>query len=226
MPNQQREAVKLMVSIVDRGRGEHVAEVFDKNAIHFNFVCCGAGTVSSEVLNLLGLGTSDKDVIVSLVPSSQVLEMLRALDSKMRLKLPGRGIAFTLPLSGINALIAHTLTQDHNEQRKEDAPMAETVKYGLIVALINPGYIDQVMEVARLAGATGGTVLHARGIGKEDKANFFGMSINSEKEIVTILASQETKPAIMDAINRLCGLKKPSQAIVFSLPVHDMVGLG
>ena len=53
MPNQQREAVKLMVSIVDRGRGEHVAEVFDKNAIHFNLSLIHiSGRTRNEIIAL------------------------------------------------------------------------------------------------------------------------------------------------------------------------------
>ena len=44
-----------------------------------------------------------------------------------------------------------------------------TIKYDydseLIVVVANRGYVDMVMNVARRAGATGGTVIHARGTG-------------------------------------------------------------
>ena len=213
----------LLISIVDRGRGELVAQIFDRNELHFNFIFHGTGTASSEILSLLGLGTSDKDLVISFMPCHKLTEMLKLIGNRMHLKRPGKGIAFTMPLESINALIAASMTQKKAENGGKK--MDQTVNYSLILAAINPGFIDDVMEVARNAGATGGTVVHARGIGTENDANFLGMNINTEKEILAILATKETKKQIMQAINSFCGLKSEAQAIVFSLPVYDMVGL-
>lgn len=98
--------------------------------------------------------------------------------------------------------------------------------YELVFAVVNSGFSGSVMDAARAAGATGGTVLRARGTANPDAEDFFGISIEPEKEIVMILASGETKDAILTAIYRECGLATAGQGIAFTLPVNKTVGIG
>lgn len=46
------------------------------------------------------------------------------------------------------------------------------MKYQLIIAALNPGYSEQVMDAAKASGATGGTVLNARGVRLEGFKRF------------------------------------------------------
>lgn len=98
-------------------------------------------------------------------------------------------------------------------------------KIELIVAIVNNGYADDVMEAARDAGARGGTILHARGAGVEAQDRFYGITIQSEKEVVLLVVEQENKAAIMKAICAKAGLKQEGRGLVFSLPVEDAVGM-
>ena len=41
-------------------------------------------------------------------------------------------------------------------------------KYEVIVAIVNEGHSDKVMDAAREAGARGGTITHARGSGTKE----------------------------------------------------------
>lgn len=102
--------------------------------------------------------------------------------------------------------------------------MKETV-FELIIAIINRGYSDTVMEASRAAGAKGGTVLQARGAGSHEAEKFFGISIQPEKEIVLILTEAETKRAIMKAVCQSAGLNTPGRGLTFSLPVDDVLGM-
>lgn len=95
----------------------------------------------------------------------------------------------------------------------------------LIVAIVNRGYADDVMEAAREAGARGGTILHARGAGTEAQDRFYGITIQSEKEVVLLVVEQAHKAAIMKAICAKAGLKQEGRGLVFSLPVEDAVGM-
>ena len=52
----------------------------------------------------------------------------------------------------------------------------------LIMAIMNEGYSDTVMDAARSAGAGGGTVLHAKGTGRARAEKFFGVSLADEKD--------------------------------------------
>lgn len=72
----------------------------------------------------------------------------------------------------------------------------------LIMAIMNEGYSDTVMDAARSAGAGGGTVLHAKGTGRARAEKFFGVSLADEKDVVYIVAHAEEKAAIMQAIAR------------------------
>ena len=58
----------------------------------------------------------------------------------------------------------------------------------LIMAIMNEGYSDTVMDAARSAGAGGGTVLHAKGTGRARAEKFFGVSLADEKDVVYINA--------------------------------------
>ena len=59
--------------------------------------------------------------------------------------------------------------------------MKET-KHELIVAIANYGYNTQVMKAAEEGGATGGTVLHGKGVGMKRAEQFLGVSLVSEKK--------------------------------------------
>ena len=98
-------------------------------------------------------------------------------------------------------------------------------KFDLILTIVNRGFSDQVMDAARAAGASGGTILHARGSGIHEMQEFFGISIQPEKEVVMILVRENERQAIMQAIREQAGLKKPGKGLAFSLPVDDVVGI-
>ena len=102
--------------------------------------------------------------------------------------------------------------------------MAKT-KFELIVTIIDHGYSDEVMKHAKAVGATGGTVLHARGTGDSEIAQLFGITIQPEKEFVLILAPVKDKEPIMQAIAKGAGLATNAKGIVFSMPVDDVVGV-
>ena len=97
--------------------------------------------------------------------------------------------------------------------------------FELIVSIVNRGYSDTVMEAARHAGASGGTVLHARGTGTHEVEKFFGITIQPEKEILLIVSKKEARNDIMRAIVKAAGLNTEGSGISFSLPVSDVLGI-
>ena len=97
--------------------------------------------------------------------------------------------------------------------------------YEVIFAIVNEGYAEDVMDVAREQGARGGTILHGRGVAKEDAAAFFGITVHTEKEIVMIVVPKTIKDNVLNAIYKEMGMAKKAQGIAFSLPVTDTAGL-
>lgn len=95
----------------------------------------------------------------------------------------------------------------------------------LIITIINKGYSDVVMEAARRAGATGGTVIKARGTGNKELESFYGIVIHPDKEMVLIVVNEDIKDKTMEEIYKDCGLETKSQGIIFSLPIDDVKGI-
>lgn len=178
---------------------------------------------------MLGLGSIDKSVLISMVPKNLSDVLMDKLRSELRLHAANSGIAFTIPLNGATNLIFRILTQGTEKEvpgikGKEESRMSET-KYSLVAAIVNRGFSGDVMETVRAAGAKGGTVIHSRRIGDKDATSFWGLSVQDEKEIVLILTESVNKVALMKCIGESCGMHSKAQGIVMSLPIDSVAGI-
>lgn len=97
--------------------------------------------------------------------------------------------------------------------------------YELIMAIVNKGSTDLVMNAARKAGGKGGTITTARGTGNPEEAKFYGIAIQPDKEIVFIVVTADVKDKVMKQIYDEAGLSKQGQGIILSLPILDAVGM-
>ena len=98
-------------------------------------------------------------------------------------------------------------------------------QYETIFCIVNSGYSDTVMDAARACGASGGTVIHARGTAHKEAEKLFDIVVHPDKEIVMILVDKSIKDNILHALYKTVGLQTPGQGIAFSVPVEDVVGL-
>ena len=98
-------------------------------------------------------------------------------------------------------------------------------QYETIFCIVNSGYSDLVMDAARACGASGGTVIHARGTAHKEAEKLFDIVVHPEKEIVMILVDKSIKENILHALYKTVGLSTPGQGIAFSVPVEDVIGL-
>jgi nitrogen regulatory protein PII len=226
---QKLSDVKLLIVIVDRNETGRVAEVLRSERVRFHFIVLAEGTAGSEIMALLGLDSIDKSMISCLEPDYKMPALLKKVSTSLQLQKPGKGIAFTMPISGISNSLLAMLTRDCENEETEEMEKLEngktSAKYDLIVSVVNQGHAGELMESARSAGATGGTVLHGRKLGVENDAKFLGITAQLEKDIVAILASHEKKVDIMRAITKACGLGTESHGVIFSLRVDDIEGL-
>lgn len=224
IPNAQK--LQLMITLVDRGKGAMVVSFYRKERLHFNYTSLGFGTANSEILDYLGLGETEKDIVFTLIPACRVGPVIRMAGEKFNLHTPGKGILFTLPLTGVSGRVQRVLCKPENlETTQEVEAMPENNQSDLILTILNRGYTDEVMAAAKKAGARGGTVLHARRVGFEDADNLLGFTIQPEKEIIAIIVPHALKQELMKEINAVAGLSTEKAGIVFSLPIGDMAGL-
>ncbi len=101
----------------------------------------------------------------------------------------------------------------------------KTNNHEVIFAIVNSGYADDVMEIAKENGARGGTILNARGVAGQEAAAFFGITLHQEKEILMMVVEKSIRDDILNAIYKQMGMAKKAQGIAFSLPVSDVAGL-
>ena len=225
----QNSSLTMLVTIVDRGKGDAVAQLLRYEGVLLHYVALGNGTAHKGLLNLLGLKDTAKDVVFSFIRSGVARGAMRQLSYALEFDLPGRGIAFTIPLSSVGG--SQTLNYFMGEEKPvvseegNESMEQEQLKNDLIVTIVNRGYTNLVMDAALTAGARGGTVLHARGAGSEEAAQFFGITIQPEKEMVLILVDHDNKIPVMQAITRNAGLNSEGHGLVFSLPVNDVMGV-
>ena len=100
-----------------------------------------------------------------------------------------------------------------------------TNNHEVILAIVDSGYAEDVMEIAREQGVRGGTILNARGVANQEAAAFFGITLHSEKEILMMVVEKSIKDNVLNALYKEMGMGKPAQGIAFSLPVSDVAGL-
>ena len=100
-----------------------------------------------------------------------------------------------------------------------------TNNHEVIFAIVNSGFAEEAMDVARACGARGGTIINARGVAREDAAAFFGITIHAEKEILMMVVDKSIRDVILNALYKEMGMGKKAQGIAFSLPVSDVAGL-
>ena len=95
----------------------------------------------------------------------------------------------------------------------------------VIFAIVNAGYAEDAMKVAREHGARGGTIINGRGVAQEKEAAFFGITIHPEKEMLMLVVEREIRDTILHALYKQMGMQQKAKGIVFSLPVSEVAGL-
>ena len=101
----------------------------------------------------------------------------------------------------------------------------KTENHEVIFAIVNSGYAEEVMDVARENGARGGTIINARGVVREEAAAFFGITLHQDKEILMMVVEKSIRDNVLNAIYKQMGMAKKAKGIAFSLPVSDVAGL-
>ena len=85
--------------------------------------------------------------------------------------------------------------------------------------IVNAGFADEAVEIARQAGAGGGTIINARGSGPVHKS-ILGITVDTEKEIVLSVVSGDKVDNIMAGIKEKMGLNTPANGVCFTMPVE------
>ena len=224
---KMQASFRLLMLMTTPKLAEKALLLFEKGRLPMQIQAYAHGTASREMMDMLGLDSGEKSLLLTVMPKADADDLLVHLRRELRLGLSGSGIAFTVPMSGANKRVLQMVQQLCEEKPRAEIrrKVMQENEYQIIVALVTQGYSEEVMAAARPAGAAGGTVLHSRRVGAEEALSQWGFSLQEEKEAVMILTRAESKLAIMQAICDSCGLQSEAQGIVLSLPVDRVVGL-
>ena len=99
--------------------------------------------------------------------------------------------------------------------------------FKLIIAFVEDDKTDEVMEAARKAGSTGATVINnARGEGLKKNKTFFGLSLETQRDVVLFLVEEHMSRKILERIAEVAEFdRSPGTGIAFQVDVEDAVGV-
>lgn len=236
-PFEKREKVHsllLLVTIISRNQGAYFTDTFSKHGASLSISMFAHSMPPADIISFLGNeSTTKKDLVLTIVRKDEVKEYLDIIKKRFSISKASKGIAFTLPVSSVSGIVVYKYLSDYNkeertmskEENKEEIIQNKENDFELIMAIVNKGLTDLVMEAARKKGARGGTISVARGTGNSELAKYYGVVIQPEKEIVYIVVKKEIKDDVMKAIYDEAGLDSKGQGIIISLPISDTVGL-
>ena len=215
----------LFISIVKRSDGKEFIDFFTDHGAAPIYSSLCAGAARSETLKMLGLDHSEKVLMQSIVTHNKMYELKDALTRTMSIDLPDRGIALAIPLSSLASkkVLSHIIKDETEENFTPPDSYERKIDMELVISVCAKGHSDEIMTAARAAGATGGTIIKAKGTASNGTDMFFGMAISDEKEITYIVTRKEQRSEIMKAI---AGYTYADNAhpLVFSLPITETAG--
>ena len=75
------------------------------------------------------------------------------------------------------------------------------MQFKVIVAFVKPNISDTVVDAMKKAGATGATIIPARGTGIHEAKSFFGLTIEDLTEIIIFLVEEHVVEKLMKVIS-------------------------
>lgn len=224
-PRRQKKATapSILLTIVDKGKALTVNEFYERNGVFFTVVTRGYGTASSEILDVLGLEESEKDILISMADQSVAKSVMSIFNDRLSGAGVGKGIACRLKLNAAPNLLVQTLGL--MAKRTEEKKVESNDKYSLIIISVEQGYADEVMAVAKKAGARGGTLMRAHQMVNELTQSLYAKDFTPERELLLIVVDAEKRNAVLESVNSEHGIRKEANALVVSLPVEEIAKL-
>ena len=105
--------LKLLFTVVNRQKAELYADLLESYDVTLQMFLPAQGTASTEMLQYLGLSDQEKVVIASVIREDRAAEALSMLEEKFRTIKNGKGIAYTVPMSGTIGVAVYQFLCNH-----------------------------------------------------------------------------------------------------------------
>lgn len=210
MSEKKKIEMDHVTIVVPEGKGKSILELAKLKGIPSGTVTVGHGTANKELLQQF----DNKDIrrdIVSLVMATDLASIfLKELSEKYSLGKPGHGVAWATNINDVYTEAINNL-DDENRERGE---------FQVITAIIKNNTAEELMDAARGAGATGGTILAPS---EEFSASLFSKETKGNDDVVIIISKNELVESIMEAI-RNTSLDN-TKALVYLQDAHFVYGV-
>ena len=97
--------------------------------------------------------------------------------------------------------------------------------FKLILSSVKTDITDHIVDAAKGAGATGATIIPARGTGIHEAKTFFGLSLEAQTDIIMLIVEEHLVSTILETIKEAGQFHKPGTGIAFVLPIEQVIGL-
>lgn len=205
----------LVCTIVNEDLGSEVLNIAHQMNISGGTIMKAKGSVQSSLLNLLGLDNDNKEVCLNLIQEEKEQAFLLEVENQLKLSKAHHGLAFSLPVYAAIGLRKH---KPFIKKREGDGKM------DAIFSIVDRGIGDDVIHEAKKAGASGATIMHARGSGIHLKEKIFNFDIEPEKDVVLILSPSNESPQILQQLKDKFSFDQPGHGILFVLDAKTVVG--
>ena len=162
--------MNVVLSIIYPAGLKILTDIHQNLRLPFTMVLHGRGTATDRMLDLLGIESRENRIVLTVADPQKTRELIEEQRRVLYLGMPGNGLVIALPIKSIGG--GKTLAYLSGDASPKYTPEA-TYDHELILAIANEGCTDMVMDAARAAGATGGTVIHGKGVGQENAEKVF-----------------------------------------------------
>ncbi len=214
--------LNFIITVIDRSKTQYVTSMYEELEIPLILSMLGTDPNAEEHLDKYGFQSEEKAIVAAVADNEKTAQLIKNAKRKLLIDFPGYGMIIAVPIKSVGG--GKTLAYLTNNSAPDNTVPEMKFEHELILVILNQSYMDDVMQVARSAGASGGTVLHAKGTSRNAQ-KFFGVSLANEKEVIMIISKSSKKAGIMKAIADHTGPETPAGAITFSLPISAAAGI-
>ena len=113
--------LKIMVIIVDRGQGDYFVHAFEKSKAPASFKVYGTGTATKEIYDILGIGETKKDIVLSLIKQSDIESFKDIVKKRFEANKKYKGISFCMEIDSVAGVLVYKyLTNTRENVRRND----------------------------------------------------------------------------------------------------------
>ena len=112
--------LKILITVIDRSKTLFYMDLLEQFEVNVQMVLYGKGTADSLMRDLLGIGETDKSVIISYIREDKVKEALETLSEKFVKVKNGKGIAYTVDMDSLIGVSTYQMLSNDKTAREGD----------------------------------------------------------------------------------------------------------